>query len=50
MATDRGALGGAQMAEGGGERAGARELPLIGGAHLSGSAGARVRPRWAGLG
>jgi hypothetical protein len=33
--------GGTQMAEGGGESARARELPLTGGAHLSGGEGAR---------
>jgi hypothetical protein len=42
--------GGAKMAEGGGESAQARELSLIGGAHLLGGTGARVRPCWAGLG
>jgi hypothetical protein len=35
----------AQMAEGGGESVRARELPPIGGAHLSCGAGASARPR-----
>jgi hypothetical protein len=41
---------GAQMADGEGESARARELPLTGGAHLSGGAGARgALPGWVGL-
>jgi hypothetical protein len=44
------------MVEGEGESVWARELPLVGGAHLSGGAGARARVGgsfglgWAGLG